>query len=98
MNCNDCKHNVLNESVPRSVYESSQAQANVNNRRLFIALMLTIILFVASNLAWIIYEAQFETVTTSVEMENESGYVSYIGNDGDIYNGETQSHNEETDP
>ena len=98
MNCNDCKHNVLNESVPRSVYESSQAQANVNNRRLFIALLLTIILFVASNLAWIIYESQFTDEYIEVTQENESGYNSYIGRDGDIHNGETDGQNQETDP
>lgn len=81
-----------------AVLENERAQANVIHRRDFFVKLVLIILLVASNLAWLIYESQFETVTTSVEMENEDGYVNYVGRDGSIYNGETEGDNETPRP
>lgn len=84
--CLSCSRNV-NGTVPFAALENERAQANVDKRRHFIIILVLIALLFGSNLAWLIYESQMETVTTSVEMENENGYNSYIGNDGDIYNG-----------
>lgn len=88
--CISCARNV-NGSVPLAVHENLRAQSNVDKRRLWIVVIILIVLLFGSNLAWLIYESQFEVVTESVEItqENERGFNSYIGNDGDIYNGET---------
>lgn len=96
MNCENCSKHP--ESVSYLVYESAMARMERTIRRVWITLILTIVLLVGSNAVWIWYESQFETVTTSVEMQNERGYNNYIGNDGDIYNGEAQSDDEETNP
>lgn len=88
--CISCARNV-NGSVPLAVHENLRAQSNVDKRRLWIVVIILIALLFGSNLAWLIYESQSDTVTESIEVtqENERGFNSYIGNDGDIYNGET---------
>lgn len=60
-------------------------------KRLWIVIILLVVLLVGSNVAWLWYESQFETVETQITQENENGYNNYIGNDGDIYNGETDN-------
>jgi len=61
-------------------------------KRLWIVIILLVVLLVGSNIAWIWYESQWEVVeTTEITQENENGYNNYIGNDGDIYNGEANN-------
>lgn len=74
-------------TVPYILYEGEMARAERRDKRHFIVTLILIICLVLSNAAWIYYESQWETV--SVTQENEDGYNNYIGNDGDIYNGET---------
>ncbi len=85
MNCDTCTHRP--DPVPFAVHESAMARMERTIRRLWILLILLVVLLVGSNALWIWYEAQFEKV--EVTQENEDGYNSFIGNDGDIYNGET---------
>lgn len=92
MNCDTCTHRP--DPVPFAVHESAMARMERTIRRLWILLIVLVVLLVGSNALWIWYESQFEDVTNEVEMENESGFVSYIGRDGDIYNGETESQDE----
>ena len=96
VNCDNCSKRP--ESVPFLAHESAMARMERTIRRLWILLIMLVVLLVGSNGLWLWYESQFETVTTSVEMQNERGYNNYIGNDGDIYNGEAQSDDEETHP
>ncbi len=90
--CLTCSRNV-NGTVPFAALENERAQNNVDKRRHFIIIIILIALLFGTNLAWIIYESQMEVVTTSYEItqENEDGYNNYIGNDGDIYNGEAEN-------
>lgn len=58
-------------------------------KRLWIVLILTIVLLVGSNIAWVVYESSFEEITTTeqtVTQESDNGNNSFIGGD---YNGET---------
>lgn len=57
-----------------------------SNRRMFIALMTALVLLCGSWIGFFVYESQFEDV--SITQENEDGFNNFIGNDGDIYNGE----------
>ena len=51
-----------------------------------------IIALIGTNAGWLYYESQFEdVVTTEIVQENADGYNNYIGNDGDIVNGETDN-------
>jgi len=59
------------------------------NKRWFLAWLITFVLFIASWAGFLWYESQWEVVETEITQENDGGYNNYIGNDGDIYNGET---------
>ena len=91
-NCSNCNHENKNpEAVPYIVHESAMARTERSAKRLWAVVILLIVLLVGSNGAWLWYESQFETVTTEITQENADGYNNYIGNDGDIVNGETDS-------
>ena len=89
MNCETCTERKKQaEPVPFIAYESAMARLERTIKRLWILLIILVVLFVGSNVAWIIYESQWEVYEkTEVTQKNDSGYNSYIGNDGDIYNG-----------
>ena len=90
--CNNCGADKAPANVPFAVYESVMAQI----RRLVWVIVLLIVLLVGSNVGWLIYEAQFEVVeetTTTITQDNADGYNNYIGNDGDIVNGEADDNN-----
>lgn len=94
--CNNCSTDKAPASVPYVVHESAMARAERQNKSLVWVIVLLIVLLVGSNIGWLIYESQFEVVeetSTTIEQENENGYNNYIGNDGDIVNGETNDKN-----
>ena len=92
-NCSNCNHENKNpEAVSYIVHESAMARAERSAKRLWVVIVMLIVLLVGTNGAWLWYESQFETVeTVEVTQENADGYNNYIGNDGDITNGETNS-------
>lgn len=92
-NCENCKkvHNAP-ENVPYIVHESSMARMERQIKRLWITILTLIFLLVGSNCAWIWWNNQLETVEKwEITQENDGGYNNYIGNDGDIVNGETNN-------
>lgn len=93
--CNGCGENKLPESVPYIVHESDMSRLERQLKRLWVVILVLIFLLVGSNCAWLWYESQFETVETSTEEivvdADENGIANYIGNDGDIINGEGYS-------
>ena len=96
MDCETCKEKrkvvvQTPKDVPYIVHEGAVARLERVIKRLWVLVLALIILLCASNAAWIWYESQFEEVR--IEQENESGYNNFIGNDGDIYNGETDNNN-----
>ena len=96
MDCETCKEKrkVISETpkdVPYYAYEVALARLDRVIKRLYKLIVLLIILLVASNAAWLYYESSFEEIR--IEQENESGYNNFIGNDGDIHNGETDNSN-----
>ena len=80
-------------SIPYFVHEGTLARFERINKRLWITIILLIILLVGTNAGWIWYESQFIEQTIEVTQENADGYNNYIGNDGDINNGETNDQN-----
>ncbi len=80
-----------NRDVPFIVFEASLSRMERTIKRLWITIMLLICLLVGSNLAWLYYNEQFETVestttTQEVQQEADNGTNNFIGGD---YNGET---------
>lgn len=102
-NCSDCKNNCSEESVfaqelavmPIAQHEKDQDRLMKIIKSLISVIIVLIVLLVGTNIAWIIYESQFEVVeeNTTITQDNENGYNNYIGNDGDINYGETDNKN-----
>lgn len=70
------------QEVPFVVYEATMSRFERTIKRLWVLCIILVFLLVATNLAWLYYEEQFETVTT-VEQEVDSG----DGNGDTIVNG-----------
>ena len=88
--CKSCKVKEQHaEPVPFIVHEGTMARAEITIKRLWITILLLIALLVGTNGAWIWYESQFENI--AISQENEDGYNNFVGNDGDIFNGETDN-------
>lgn len=80
--------------IPYFAHEGEMVRMERVVKRLWITVILLIGLLVGTNGAWLWYESQFEYYTTTIEQESESGTNNYIGNDGDISYGETDSYND----
>ena len=88
--CKSCKSKEqYAEPVPFIVHEGTMARAEITIKRLWITILLLIVLLVGTNGAWIWYQSQFEDI--AISQENEDGYNNFVGNDGDIFNGETDN-------
>lgn len=88
--CDKC--GIENKTMTMVTMSSADWQRNEQRherreKRLSWIIVLLIVLFVGSNFAWLMYENSFEDFV--IEQENANGYNNYIGNDGDINNGET---------
>lgn len=76
----------MEKDVPYVVHEGAMVRMERTIKKLWIIIIILIAALLGTNAAWIYYESQFEYF--SVTQENEDGYNNFIGNDGDIYNGE----------
>lgn len=71
------------------------------NRRTFIALIVSIILLFLSNAIWLYawmqydYVVETESTQTDITVDAKDGTANYIGNDGDIINGEDNRQKED---
>ena len=95
-NCKNCKDN---EQIPQqSKNELAFAFIERTVKRQWIALIIALCMLFASNVAWLYawmqYDYTSEEVIVDVNSE-DGGNANYIGNDGDIVNGE--SYRTETD-
>ena len=88
--CKSCKSKEQHaEPVPFIVHEGMMARAERTAKRLWITILLLIVLLVGTNAGWIWYQSQFEDI--AISQENEDGYNNFVGNDGDIFNVETDN-------
>jgi hypothetical protein len=74
------------------VYESEAARHERTAKRLIIALIVAILLLVASNMAWLYVFSQYDISSESYTVDSgDEGVSNYLeaGNDGEINNGES---------
>ena len=101
-NCETCKGKEAHapESVPYIVHESSMARMERQIKRLWIALIASVVLLFSSSAiftwAWMQYDYSSEEVIVDVNSD-DGGNANYIGNDGDIVNGESNRAETGTD-
>ena len=81
------------EHIPFVVHEADMTRLERTNRRVWILCIILAAMLFGTNAGWLYYESQFEIMnsTTEITQENESGFNNYIGNDGDIHNGEADN-------
>lgn len=85
---NDAKEQ---DPVPYIVHEGIMARMERNVRRLWILVVVLVVLLVGTNVAWLVYESQFEDQLT-VTQDTPSGNNNYVGHDGDITNGKADNN------
>lgn len=93
-NCGNCNGKDKNtpENVPYLVHEMEMARAERTIKRLWITTLVLIFMLVGTNAAWLWWSNQWGTVESwEITQENDGGYNNYIGNDGDIVNGEADN-------
>lgn len=83
------EHKDFSQESMAYVFEAQMARLERTIKRLFILCLVLIAVAVGTNIFWIHYEMQFEDIV--VTQENADGYNNYIGNDGDITNGEANN-------
>lgn len=87
--CNNCGNVKTPENVPYLVHETAMARNERAVKRLIIALIAAIVLMFASNAIWLYCWNSYDYVSEEVIIDsNDGGNANYIGNDGDIINGE----------
>lgn len=77
----------MEKDIPYVVFESAQSRAERCIKRLIVALIISIVAVVASNAIWIWYINQYDFESYEITSD-DGGNANYIGNNGDIYNGE----------
>ena len=79
--------------IPFIVHESILTRMERVIKRLIIILILVISMLFISNAVWLYAWMQYDysTETETVSVDGKDGIANYIGNDGDITNGENSS-------
>ena len=84
------------EVVSFFVHEATMARMERTNHRQWVTIIILIVALIATNLAWIIYESQFEyyeETTVTQDLKSGDGGDANINGDVNIYGkGETDSN------
>ena len=90
--CNDCKAENTNVTVPYVVHEATVARQERQIKRMWIALIVSIALMFFTNMIWIGVFSSYDYSSEEIIVDAEdNGNANYIGQDGNIYNGEDNS-------
>lgn len=90
--CNSCNGKVQ-ATIPYAAHEADMARAERASKRLWVVIIVLIVALIISNLAWVVYESQFECVdiNQSVEQDaSENGNNTFVG--GDYYGTSTDTY------
>lgn len=68
-------------NIPYIAHEGAMSRLERSNRRLWIVILVLIVMLVGSNIAWLIYEAQYEDFSITAEQDGEG--INIVGG-GDI--------------
>lgn len=94
-NCAEHKENKAPETIPYIVHEAAIDRAERHTKRWMIAFFIALAMLFSTNVGWIIYESQFETI--SYEQDGEGINNVNTGEQGDInYGAESQNKTEES--
>ena len=73
------------QKVPYIVFEGEQARHERTVKRLILALLISVLLLFASNMAWLWFFNSFDIVTETVTQDTDTGGLNaYVGGNGAI--------------
>ena len=70
-----------------NILKDTIAMQKQNNKRMFVVAIILILMLVITNIGWLIYVSQFETVSDSTSMYSEDNGTNVCGSNNSI-NGE----------
>lgn len=80
-------------SIPYIAYEAAQSRLERIIKRLWITTIILIVLLVGTNVAWLIYESQYEYYETTIDATQDGEGINIIDG-GDVnYGAESDSNN-----
>ncbi len=80
------------ETVDFFVYDDTVSRYERTVKKLWIALIVVVSLFFATNIGWLIYESQFETISYDYDQGGEG--VNIIGDENEVRPYESTSSSE----
>ena len=90
--CNNCVTENQSMNVPYVVHEATVARQERQIKRMLTALIVAVALIFASNAIWLYAWMQYDYSSEEIVVDAEdNGNANYIGQDGNIYNGEDNS-------
>lgn len=86
------------KDVPYIVYEATQARSERTIKRLIIVIVVAIVLLFISNAIWLWAWSSYDySSSEKIDLSTDGGGdANYIGNDGEIINGENKSSESQT--
>ena len=88
-------------SIPYFVHEGDMDRMDRTNKRLIVALVLTIVLMFVTNAIWLYEWMQYDYVAedeyTSTTYEQDGTGTNIMGNHNEVNNGTESNNNEETE-
>ena len=76
--------------MSRIAFERMQSKDERNDRWRNIIIIILIALLAITNGMWLYAWNQYDYVSEDITVDGEEGNANYIGNDGNIYNGEQE--------
>lgn len=97
--CNNCNTTEnTNVTVPYVVHEATVARQERQIKRMWIALIVAIALMFFTNMMWVGVFSSYDYSSEEIIVDAEdNGDANYIGQDGNIYNGEDNSEEAQAD-
>lgn len=68
--------------ISEAQHEKEMTRMETVNKRWFIAFLVVLVMLFASNLAWVIYESQFQDVTITQEADTGENGQNYLNGTG----------------
>lgn len=77
--------------ITAAQHEKEMTRMETANRRWFIAFMVVLVMLFASNLAWVIYESQFQDVVITQDGYSEGNGTNVFNGTGEVQYGDTRT-------
>ncbi len=81
--CNNCGENRVPSSVPYQVLADFKETTTATIKRLWILIVILALMLVGTNIAWLVYESQFDTYYYAQDGEG----TNIIGSENEVNNG-----------